>query len=336
MAQSEINPNEKKKNRLVPLVWLFGIGLTGGIITMGFLLSKKNKEVSGLEQQLTSTSITLNNVNDSLSKELLLANNNNVSLKSENYALSNSLEAQKDRNGRLASKYNSYVGNNKKCCDDYKNMLASVEQLSSENDNLKKKLADQKAEMEALQNKLSEREAQIAEQENEHKDQNDKMESELASANSKVDSVVRENKSRFINITELNGAYGINIVDVPYANYFYGVTNVSGLYVNKHFIAGIGIGVLAYNEGTTAPLYLDFRYHFSKRNFTPYLYADGGTIFKFDYLEEPMLFINPGVGLYKAITDKFAINMGLGLFIQRDERAKASFVNFKLGFVFTK
>jgi hypothetical protein len=98
----------------------------------------------------------------------------------------------------------------------------------------------------------------------------------------------------------------------------------------------VGVGVLAYNGGVTIPLYLDFRYHFNKRKFTPYLYADGGLLLKLDYLKEPVLFINPGIGLYKSISDKFALNFGAGVFIQRDEVAKSSFVNFKLGLIYRK
>jgi len=336
MDQTENNQNKKRKAWLVPLIWLFGIGLTGGLIITGLSLSKKNKQVAGLEQELSQTSSTLNSEKDSLFKELQLATNNAVVLQTKNETLDAGLSELKNKNNRLAHQNNNLVEREQNCNNNYNKLLASVGQLRSDNETLRNSLAGQQTVSESLRTELMNRDSLLAAQGKVIDNQKGKLKADSASSVALIDSVIHENSSNFINITELNGAYGINIRNVPYAHYFYGISNVSGLFVNKHFISGIGVGVLAYNSGVTAPLYLDFRYHFSKRTFTPYLYADGGLILKFDYMKEPMLFINPGVGLYKSISDKFALNLGAGIFIQRDDVAKASFLNFKLGLIYLK
>jgi hypothetical protein len=214
--------------------------------------------------------------------------------------------------------------------------MSTVNTLRDENSGLKSDLAREQLASEQLKRQLAENDSLLAYNDEVITRQQHKLLDDSLTYKATIDTMILENTSRFINITELNGAYGLQVRDVPYAHYFYGITNVSGLYVNKHFISGIGLGILKYNEGLTVPLYLDFRYHFSKRNFTPYLYADGGLVFQLDDMDEPMLFINPGVGVYKTISDKFALNFGAGLFIQRDVMAKASFVNFKLGLIYIK
>jgi hypothetical protein len=334
--QMDQTENSKKKNRFIPLIWLFGIGLTGGLVTMGILLAKKNKQVSGLEQQLSQTTTTLNGENDALHNELKQAANEYTILQSQNEVLDANLSELKDRNRQLSGKYYNLVEREQQCRDDYNALLSSFDQLRSENELLKTNLASQQSDAEYLKNQLINRDSLLASREEMITNQQEKLKADSSVSAAIIDSVIRENSSRFVNITELNGAYGLNVRHVSYAHYFYGLTNVSGLFVNKHFISGIGLGVLAYDEGLTAPLYLDFRYHFTKRNFTPYIYADGGLVFQFDDPDEPMLFINPGVGLYKSISDKFALNLGAGLYIQRDVMAKASFINFKLGLIYIK
>jgi len=151
-----------------------------------------------------------------------------------------------------------------------------------------------------------------------------------------MDSVRYENTSGYFNATELNGAYGLAKVDIPYSHYYYGLTTVNGYAVNRHLFAGLGLGLLNYHTGLTTPLYLDFRYHFGKPGFNPYIFTNCGWIFKWDEIsEDPILFFNPGIGFFKSFSDKFGLNLGAGILMQRDVM-KSSFVNLKVGFVFLK
>ena len=58
MDQSQ-DPQKKKKNRLIPFFWIFGLGLAGGVLLLALLLGKKNNELKGLESELTRTYSTL-------------------------------------------------------------------------------------------------------------------------------------------------------------------------------------------------------------------------------------------------------------------------------------
>lgn len=326
----------KKKNRYLPLIWLFGLGLAGGLVTLGLLLAKKNQQLTAMEQELTQVTSSLENDKLTLREALEKTNNNYSLLQSENEKLGAGMSDLKTRNRVLYNKIQGLTANEKKCQDDYASLMSTVNTLRDENSGLKSDLAREQLASEQLKRQLAENDSLLAYNDEVITRQQHKLLDDSLTYKATIDTMILENTSRFINITELNGAYGLQVRDVPYAHYFYGITNVSGLYVNKHFISGIGLGILKYNEGLTVPLYLDFRYHFSKRNFTPYLYADGGLVFQLDDMDEPMLFINPGVGVYKTISDKFALNFGAGLFIQRDVMAKASFVNFKLGLIYIK
>ena len=328
--------NSKKKNRYLPLIWLFGLGLTGGLVALGLLLSKKNQQLTAMEQKLTQVTSSNEKEKLTLHEELEKNNKSYILLQSEHERLGKDVVDMKNRNRMLYNKYKGLEATGQKCADNYNALLSSLDLLRGENETLKSDLANQHTQEELLKTRLSNRDSLIATNNELIKNQQHKFQTDSITYQAIIDTMILENSSRFINITELNGAYGLQIRSVPYAHYFYGLTNVSGLFVNKHFISGIGLGVLKYDEGVTVPLYLDFRYHFTKRNFTPYLYADGGLVFQLDDMKEPMLFINPGVGVYKTISDKFALNFGAGLFIQRDVMAKASFVNFKLGLIYIK
>ncbi len=333
MDQTE---NRKKKNRYLPIIWLLGLGLAGGMVILSFLLAKKNQQLSAKEQELIQLTSTNEKEKLSLQEALDKTNNNYSLLQSEHEKLSENVGDLKNRNRLLNNKYQRIAANEQKCSNDYKALLNSLDLLRNENETLKSDLTNQHTKEELLKTQLSGRDSILASNNDLIKNQQHKIQTDSLTYQAKIDTMILENTSRFINITELNGAYGLYIRSIPYSHYFYGITNVSGLFVNKHFISGIGLGVLKYDEALTVPLYLDFRYHFAKRNFTPYLYADGGLVFQLNDMKEPMLFINPGVGVYKTISEKFALNFGAGFFIQRDVMAKASFINFKLGLIYIK
>jgi hypothetical protein len=142
-----------------------------------------------------------------------------------------------------------------------------------------------------------------------------------------------EDVSGYVNITEASGGIGTGITTTDYSQYLLGISTINGYVINSHFITGIGVGLNAYNGGMMAPVYLDIRYNFNERKFTPYVFGDGGVLLNFDDIAAPGLFINPGLGIITKITDKLAINLGTGLFVQRVPTL-ASFINFKLGIIF--
>ncbi len=328
--------NSKKKNRYLPIIWLFGLGMAGGLVALGVLLSKRNQQLTAMEQELTQVTSTNEKEKLTLQEELEKNNNSYILLQSEHERLGKDADDLKNRNQMWYNKYKGLEAAGQKCADNYKALLSSLDLLRGENETLKSDLANKSTQEEFLKTQLLNRDSLLATNNELIKNQQQKFQTDSLTYQAIIDTMILENSSRFINITELNGAYGLQVRDVPYAHYLYGLTNVSGLFVNKHFISGIGLGVLKYDEGITVPLFLDFRYHFTKRSFTPYFYADGGLVFQLDDMKEPMLFINPGVGVYKTISDKFALNFGAGLFMQRDVMAKASFVNFKLGLIYIK
>jgi hypothetical protein len=333
VMDSKENHQEKKKSRLIPFIWLGGIGLAGGIIVLGFLSVKKNNQIEDLKHQLEKTSSSLTLEKNALQNELSVTNKNLSTLKTDYDALDKSLNQEKVRNNSLIKENHSYVLREKKQIDEQASLLQSINNLRSENESLRTDLVKRQSELESLQAKLSGKDLMLSDQAGLLDAHKLKMKADSAACASFQDSIRRENVSGYINITELNGALGLANVSVPYSHYVLGLTTVNGFNINRRFLAGVGVGISAYNEGYAVPLFLDFRYNLSKGGFIPYVFADGGIVLKFDDLEEPILFVNPGFGLYKKINDKFGVNLGAGLMIQR-ELAKSSFINFKLGLMF--
>ena len=136
----------------------------------------------------------------------------------------------------------------------------------------------------------------------------------------------------FITINELHAGIGLGITEVPYSKYFFGFTTINGYQINKNFVAAAGTGLSFYNGGMLLPLFLDFRFRFNISQFTPYLFADGGFLLKLSSLNETKLFINPGLGIRYAVSDKLAVNLGGGFLVQMgSEGLRDTFITFKTG-----
>jgi len=140
-----------------------------------------------------------------------------------------------------------------------------------------------------------------------------------------------EDVSGYINITEIGGGFGLGEVAADYTAHFAGISTINGYVINRHFVTGLGLGINAYNGGLMAPVYLDLRYNFNERRFTPFIFGDGGILVNFE--DGPGLFLNPGIGIYGKIKDKLGISLSSGLFVQRTPNL-ASFINVKLGVFF--
>jgi hypothetical protein len=142
----------------------------------------------------------------------------------------------------------------------------------------------------------------------------------------------------FVNVTELNGALGLEDEESVNSKYYFGLTNIFGYQIDRNFFGGIGVGYLHYDGGNLFPVFLEYKYSMYLRRFSPYFYADGGSLMHpADFFNESKIFINPGVGISRALSSKLEINLSAGYMIQaRTTLTRVTFVNFKLGVILRK
>jgi|WetSurMetagenome_2_1015567.scaffolds.fasta_scaffold64951_2 hypothetical protein len=143
-----------------------------------------------------------------------------------------------------------------------------------------------------------------------------------------------EDVSGFCDIVEISGGLGLGHTAHDYTGSYAGIGNVLGYVIDHHFIIGLGVAANAYNGGALFPIYLDIRYRFRKREFTPFLYADGGGLINANDFLNYALFINPGIGVIKRINNNSAFTMSIGFFTQSVADNNSSFINVKLGVIF--
>lgn len=330
----EDDENRKKRRNALLIIWLIGLGLTGLNIILGTLLTRERGTVRSLKGQLMDTTTVLIREKEVLNGKLNQAFISYDSLMNDFNGLSATLAEQEARNRRLATENNNFMKREQDYKNNYDILLTSFNQLKLENDSFKIILADVRSEKDALQALLMNRDSLNTQMQTKLETQNTKMRLDSAAGIALLDSIENENVSGFLNNTELTGGYGLYVRFPEYERYYYGLTTVNGYVINRHFFTGIGIGINSYNGGIMAPLYLDFRYIFSKKPFSPYFFADGGVLFRFEEFNNPLFFLNPGFGLQKSISDRLALNLGAGVFMQRSDH-RASFVNVKVGFVFS-
>ena len=151
----------------------------------------------------------------------------------------------------------------------------------------------------------------------------------------------------FVNVTELNGAYGLvnfgeeNAPQEPgsvYSKYYFGLTNIFGYQIDRHFFGGIGVGYLHYEGGDLFPVFLEYKFNIYLKRFSPYFYADGGgMVHPTEFYDQSKIFVNPGVGISRTLTSNFDINLTAGYMIQaRTTLTRVTFLNFKLGISWRK
>lgn len=140
----------------------------------------------------------------------------------------------------------------------------------------------------------------------------------------------------FMNITEFNYGYGIKDTTATNAQYYLGVTNVFGYQIDRNFSGGIGVGLFHYDGGNLFPIYLEYKYSMYLKRFTPYFYGDGGALISTkNFSDESKIFINPGIGISRALSPKFEINISAGYMIQsRSSLTRITYFNFKAGIIF--
>ena len=144
--------------------------------------------------------------------------------------------------------------------------------------------------------------------------------------------------SGFVNITEFSGSsFGLRHDGSPNEEYYYGVTDILGYQIDKHFFAGAGFGFMAYDSSDLYPLFIDLRYTTCFRHINPYLFYDSGILIDFGNVADgSQMFINPGAGLSWSFSPRIEGTFGAGLMLQMQPSHRTSFINFKLGLIFRK
>jgi hypothetical protein len=329
--------NSEEKKRVTPFIWWGGgAALVGGMVVLATLLVNKNGQVTNLEKEITEKETIFHSEKDSLLNELWLARKNQDTLRVWYDDLNAELAETRESNNRLAAANTLKTRYITKYKRENAVLQESVDNYQEENEQLNTRIGSLNDQVENLQARSPGKEETMSKEEEVKEVINEQEEKSISeSAFIAEDNGMNgdEDVSGYVNITDLGGAFGLNIISEPYSKYFYGISTINGYVINKRFLTGIGVGLNAYNGGIIAPLYLDFRYNFRESGYIPYISADGGFLFVFDNFETPGLFINPGVGVYKNISKKFAVNLGTGLYIQRTP-VKASFINFRLGLIF--
>jgi len=142
----------------------------------------------------------------------------------------------------------------------------------------------------------------------------------------------------FVNIAELNGGIGLCKCNPLNTAYYFGVTDLFGYQISRNFLSGIGVGYFQFENGQLLPLYLENKYSFYLKSFTPYIYADAGILLDpSDLKDESKILLNPGLGVSRSVSPHLEINLSAGYMIQtRSSSSTVSFVNFKAGVIFRK
>lgn len=144
--------------------------------------------------------------------------------------------------------------------------------------------------------------------------------------------------SGFVNITEVSGSsFGLSHDGSPNEDYYFGVTNIFGYQIDKHFLAGAGFGFLAYDSSNLYPVFIDLRFTTCFRHINPYLFYDSGILIDFGNVADgSQMFINPGIGLSWSFSHRIEGTFGAGLMMQMQSNHRTSFINLKLGLIFRK
>jgi len=144
--------------------------------------------------------------------------------------------------------------------------------------------------------------------------------------------------SGFVNVTELSGSsYGLRHAGSPNEDYYYGVTDILGYQIDKHFMVGAGFGFMAYDSSSLVPIFFEARFTTCFKKINPWLFYDSGFLIDFKNIADgSQMFINPGAGLSLSISPKTEVTFGAGLMMQMQPGHRTSFINFKLGVIFRK
>jgi hypothetical protein len=140
----------------------------------------------------------------------------------------------------------------------------------------------------------------------------------------------------FVNITGVEGAFGLKDSTATNSKYYFSLTDVFGYQSDRNFFAGIGVGLYFCENKLFVPFYLENKYSFYLKGFTPFFYADGGLLQSLDnFFNESKIFINPGIGISRYVSPKIEGSLSVGYMLQaRTTLNRISFLNFRLSIIY--
>ena len=331
MASNE-NSGYGSKKWLIPVVWIGGIVLAGGLITSLFLYGRQKNRTAESEKALVEVRNALSNERDSLAYELELILYGYDTLMADYEGLTGDHDALQEKNRQMAAA-NAARNSDLKKLREEKDALATANNLQREEYNaMDERVHEMQSRMDELSRELAGLQEENALLAQELEDKNTRIAADSAARAAEAALPPPPKVSGFTNITGLTGAYGLADVSVPYSHYFFGISNVFGYTINRRFTTGIGLGVHVYNGGVQSPLFLDFRYTFRPENtYSLYFDGSGGLMINYSDFGSTNLFINPVFGVRRTLSEKISANLGTGLFIQNVNGARHSFINLKLG-----
>ena len=120
------------------------------------------------------------------------------------------------------------------------------------------------------------------------------------------------------------------------SDYFFGITDVFGYQISRNFLGGIGLGYFQFEDRALLPLYLENKYSFYLKSFTPYIYADAGVfVDPAEIKDGSKIFVNPGLGVSRSISPHLEINLSAG-YMLHTKSSSSSFLSFKAGVIYRK
>jgi len=146
------------------------------------------------------------------------------------------------------------------------------------------------------------------------------------------------------NLTEVQYGFGLKLIDEPYAEYYAGLTNVTGWRFGSGLALGAGIGYHQYNGGYDIPIFGDARWYLGKQRVKFFVMGAGGFMANFkDFKDLSRVFVNPGAGIIVPLSKNMHLSFATGLLTQWDRNIfedgpgyRDSFINMRLGLIFGK
>lgn len=236
------------------------------------------------------------------------------------------------KNKSLQSGYYKRGAELKKLTEENATLNNTINEKSAENESIKKEVAALQQKVTAIDNQKAETEKNNAALAQTLKIKEEKI---VADSLAEANKPIPPKESGFISVTEIGGGFGLGDVSVDYSKSLFSFNTMAGYRINKHFLTGIGAGVHVYNGGTLVPLYLNVRYSFNGGKVTPFLFTDGGVNVYFKDIMSSGLFLNPGIGLEKKLSNKVSLHLSTGVLVnQSPVGLRYSFINIRGGISF--
>jgi hypothetical protein len=286
---------------------------------------RERDSLIGEFQKVQSSYITIIAEKELLNSELAKENELTRQLIAENAAKGILIAKSDARVAAQSERINSLTAKNDSLLAALNDLQNRMAELAMKIEGQEKELGSQKDNINNLNNLLSDKDVKL-------NDMTRSMDEQHFTDSMKL-------QPRFISAAEIIGGPGINVTSVPYSQYVVGGNVLFGMEFNRRFLGGIGAGAQVFNGGTLVPLFLEFRYGFPVKNFTPYIFSKGGPLLDFGSYSASNLFMNAGIGVRHQLSDNFAINFGTGLYSHNsgaNTGGRNSFITVNAGIIYSK